>query len=325
MSLSQPIAKGILAHSWSVRMGVALCLTRNKSLCACFWLAVAMRVIAPVALAAPAGAEELSQRLERAEQSVVLLNFKQARVAFDVVRREAAEGSALWQRASYGAVLARLQSPAVGRADVAGAIGLLEGLIEESGPDSAIRAFAYKTLGRVHHMRDYPGDLVDRPAAREAYTRVIEDFPEHPLADTCRFYRIQTYLEVVGDPKAVTEGVERVRRYVRDADAPANTSVLLEMAGEAVLRLGRYAEAVDLFSQAYQIGLLDAGKTDLFLWRLGQLAEEVGDWERAVFAYQEIIRATGSGRGYEARLRLSELARRFPGMQIEVIELDDLK
>lgn len=316
---------GVLAHGPNVRRRIAACLKRNKFMRTCFWLALAAGVAAPPALAAPADAEELSRRLAQAEQSVVLLNFKQARVTFDAVRREAAEGSALWQRASYGAVLTRLQSPAVGRGDVAEAVRLLEGLIGGSEAKSPIRPFAYKTLGRLHHIRDYPGDPVDRSAAREAYTRVIEDFPDHPLADTCRFYRIQTYLEVVGDPEAVTEGVERVRRYARAGNAPANSSVLLEMAGEAVLRLGRHAEAVDLFSQAYRIGLLDAGKTDLFLWRLGRLSEQVEDWETAVFAYQEMIRATGSGRGYEARLRLSELARRFPAMEIEVIELDDLK
>ena len=254
----------------------------------------------------------------------MLLNFKRAQVQFEALRVEAEEGSEFWQKGSYGAALSLLQSPAVGRAEVSQAVNLLDDLLRKSSSGSAIRPFAYKTLGRIHHIRDYPGDPVDLPAARAAYSRVVEDFPDHPLAETCRFYRIQTYLEVVSEPQSVEQGVEMVRDYAESYDDQAATSVLFEMAGESMLRLERYAEAISFFSRAYRLGLLDPGKTDIFLWRLGRLAERIEDWDTAIFAYQEMIRKTKSGRTYEAHLRLSELAKSFPKLKIEVIKLDQL-
>ncbi len=284
------------------------------------WLVVALLGVGGCTRTDYAG-EDSAALLEQAREQVKIFNFAIAQPMFAQLTQDLKEGSDDWSEAMIGlAVCAWHRSPN-GPDHVATARTALERLVAEESAGGRFKAHAAFMLGRIAEVLDYPTDVVDLEQARKHYRRVIETWPQAPIAPEAELRLAGSYLQEFASADRVREGIAVLERWLAKYPGHMGSSLAARLIGDAYhLSLDDHDTAFQWYLRAAEMGLLNTAQEGNFYWMLASLAEEEDrDVDVAVRYYQKIIQETPrSGRAYEAQLRLAALRERFPERNITV-------
>ena len=218
------------------------------------------------------------------------------------------------------------------------------GEMAERFPDHELAPHALLYMGRIHDIRDFAGDEPDYPAARAAYQRILERYPDHPVAADAAIRYGLTYVKQVANPVEIAKGVAFIQAwYEENPDDPMAPVVTLFLGNMYDQFLGDRAQALAFYDKTSRLGFVNAGRAGVNLWRKAELAIEVGlesigkpipadGWsawafdgipeeylKTAIETCQTIITEyPRSGRGYEAVLVLRAIRENRPELEFDI-------
>jgi len=244
-------------------------------------------------------------------------NFEAARELFGSVIKETGPGTEPWAHAVFGvAVSAHQRSPST-RKGVEEAERLYRLLLEKAA-GSKFAPRAVLSLGRLAELRDYYEDPVDLETARQWYRRVIDDWPELPIAGEATLRLSATFVQTY-DPALVRHGVAMLESWLATRENEPLAAGMWQYLGDTYFSpLADHESSLRCYRKAESIGFLDANNVGTLFWRMAVLAERfVKDRERAVEYYGKVIRSgAASGKGYQAQISLERLGAPVPKLKL---------
>jgi TolA-binding protein len=120
-------------------------------------------------------------------------------------------------------------------------------------------------------------------AARAAYDRLLQQFPNAPSAAEARFHRLLSLYQL-DDPKLVQEADD----FLRVATDPLERAQASLLKAEALFKQKKYAEAALLYAKLGDTGLAEELKTKA-LYKLGWCQAQTGDYPAAIKTYTQYI------------------------------------
>ncbi len=276
-----------------------------------FGLCIAVLLIGDVARAQPSDVE-----LEAARQSIVDIDWKQTIKLYTPIREAAAAGSDIYTEATFCLAVANhhVQPPDGGT--IANAKSLYQKVIEQS-PGGKWAARAMMNLGRIDELRDYPDDVVNFDSAREQYLKVVQTFPNDPIAGEATLRAAATLIMAFDEPDytKVKQGIAMLEQWLASHPDEALKSVMWQYTGDAYFRpLADYKNALRCYEEVDRLGWSDKGNQGPWYWRSAQIAERYLDQpDIAAKYYRKIIVETpNSGKAYESILALKRLGKPVP-------------
>ncbi len=192
-------------------------------------------------------------------------------------------------------------------------------------PDKNLAGRAIINLGRIAELRDYPGDIIDLDTARKYYQQLIDTYPNEDLADEAILWKAGTYIQVVGDKQSKEQGVTMLEDWLAKRPDNAFASPMWTYLGQTYeLELDNPQRSLECYIKADKIGLPAESSISAFYWRMAIMAQKIpSQLDTCVKYYQKIIKITPtSGRAFEAKLALDELAKAHPEKNIQVPEIE---
>lgn len=244
-------------------------------------------------------------------------NFEAAHKLFTTVIKEAARGSEQWAHAVFGsAVCAHHRSPTTEkRIEEA---ERLYNLLLESAADSKFAPRSALSLGRLTELRDYYEDEVNLEAARQWYGRVLNDWPDLPIAGEATLRLAATFVQTY-DPAQVRHGVKLLETWLATREDEPLAAGMWQYLGDTYFYpLADHETSLRCYRKAEAIGFLDSNNVGTLFWRMAVLAERfLEDRELAVEYYGKVIRSgAASGKGYQAQIALERLGAPVPELKL---------
>ncbi len=259
--------------------------------------------------------------IDRAEELLALYDFDEAYKLLTPHLGLMEEGTPEWARALYLHSMAGWQSLPPSRGRIEDAREAFHYLAEKA-PASTYAPMALRNLGRMAELRTYPGDVMDTEKARDYYQRVLEGWPGTLMAHEAAARLAGTYIQDVLNVGSIQKGVTFLEDYLEQYPNNELAGLMWEYLAETrYLMLDDKEGALLALINADKAGWVDPNKTLMNLWRMANLAEELGQVELAVSAYRRvIIEHTRGGRSWEARQRLLALRDAHPEYRISLPE-----
>ncbi|HEY5952831.1 MAG TPA: tetratricopeptide repeat protein, partial [Terrimicrobiaceae bacterium] len=130
---------------------------------------------------------------------------------------------------------------------------------------------------------DSQRQLGNAKAARAAYERLLQQFPNSPSAPDARFHRLLTLYQL-DDPKLVQEADDFLQR----ATDPLERAQANLLKAESLFKQKKYREAGALYAKLGESGLANDLKNKA-LYKLGWCQAQSGDYAGAIKTYTEYI------------------------------------
>ena len=285
----------------------------------------ALAVLLLVAQISVCAGEVTAPSLQAAGEKLAIHDFIQAEKDFRSALATWPEAAPGRERALYGLALCLWHrtpaTPLLNRE----ARELLAGLVRDY-PESEVAPLAQRSLARLLEVNDFPGDVIDRAAARAAYQDVIQRWPEHPAAAQAGLHLAGAYLREVTDPVAVAEGLRLLRVWIAAHPGHELAPVAWEYLGSASDLLAHdSAAALEAYRAAEALGFVVPSRASVTRWRMAQLAEQAGQNDVAVDCYRKVIQLTPrGGRAHDAQKALRRLAQQNPDLAIDIPSIPGL-
>jgi outer membrane protein assembly factor BamD (BamD/ComL family) len=179
------------------------------------------------------------------------------------------------------------------------------------------------TLGRIAEVIDYPSDTPKIEQARDWYEKTIALWPESQAAHFATFRLAAIQINTFQDSEQVRQGTTLLEEWFEQHPehelAPVAASFL---ARSYDLVLNDVSQALEWYLKGESLGWVTQTKISDYRWRIAQLAEQTDQPRRAVEMYQKIIRENYiQGRAYISQLRLQELTKQYPEIEIQIPEV----
>ena len=277
-------------------------------------------VIGLLALSLPLGAaarKTVDERLEQAVAEVSYFSFARAYKLFKIVSDDSNASPARRQQALYGMAVCAQQISPPNKSRIDEAIGLYELLLGE-GPDSKFAPRATMNLGRIAELSDYYQDKVDLEAARRWYQKVIDRWPDKPIAGEAALRIAGTHIQTYDEPR-VRKGVKLLESWLaKHPKDPLASGMWQYLADTCFFPLKDYARSLECYQKADRIGLLETGRKGIVYWRMAVVADRFcKNRELAVTYYTKIVTITPtSGKAYEAQSALKRLGAPVPEIKL---------
>jgi tetratricopeptide (TPR) repeat protein len=187
----------------------------------------------------------------------------------------------------------------------------LELISQTEGSPSQWRQLAMLNLAQLYDQVDYTSDTPQPAKAIELYSRILDEFPDSPIATQAILYR--STLEIADmNPQSASKAVRQLRLWAEQHPNDPDLYNLWCLIAQASLHpLNRPDETIAAYRKAEQAGLPPNSRKDIFFWRLANLAETSGQIELAIHYYREIAEnLQHTNFAYEASLRLAALESR---------------
>jgi tetratricopeptide (TPR) repeat protein len=235
--------------------------------------------------------------------------------SFDLAEKEFAEaraatepGSEPWLQASLGLAVALHHRVPLSAARInEQAVPLYEEVFAQGGR-SLLAARAALNRGRAAQERDEQSDTVDTPTAQLWYRKVIDGWPEEPIAGEATLRLAVTYIESF-EPEAVRQGIALAEARAQSRPNEIWASSLWLLAGDSWWTvMGNRPDAIRCLLRAEEAGLPDPSRAWIPVWRIACLAELENQNDVAIEHFKRIItKYPASGKGWEAQQRLRAL------------------
>lgn len=263
--------------------------------------------------------EEAQQRLDAGLEQIAVFNYTGALELLRPVPTSLPEGSEAWQKAAFGLASALRYRQPVLQVNIEEAKALFKQLAE-TAKDPNIKALSMLELARLHELEDFPGDVKGVEEARAVYQDILDKQQGTTLGAEAAVRYAMTYLKDFKDPANLEKGINLLTEYL--ASYPDNQLAAVMWQTIAYVE-DRYrldpAASLTAYEEARKHGFAVPARKDNDLWIMSQLAEQVGDKEKTIALYQDVISETPrSAHGTLARQRLEELAEANPDMTIEI-------
>ena len=244
-------------------------------------------------------------------------DFHRAHDVFAAVARHADEGTEKWQEALFGRAVCAEQITPPSAERTAEARKLYEQLLA-AAPRGRLAPRVWMNLGRMEELtglRQTPARLA---AARACYERVVEHWPNDPIAGEATLRIAATWIQTF-DTEAVNRGVDTLRIWLAAHPADPLASAMWQYLGQTYFYpLAMYEESLDCYIRADGLGLLEPGRAGIVYWRMAAMADRwLGQRDVAVTYYTKIVTdAPASGKAYEAQMALRRLGAPVPEIRL---------
>lgn len=229
-----------------------------------------------------------SEKLEKAESLVRILDFEGARELLLTTRPLFEKGEPQWSRSTYLlAVSDRFIKPVVPER-IREAESLLEELFRESG-NPELRSQAALDLGRLREREDYPGEPTDLAKARSWYREAEAIAPGIDMIARSRLRLAFSYAKQL-EKEPVQEAITILKEFLSEHPDNPWSSVTLQYIGDLyAFWLNDTAAGFPYYERAYERGFSIETLTDRFLWRIIVWAEENNRPEKVIQYASELI------------------------------------
>ncbi len=270
------------------------------------------------------------QALEEGLHQVSSLRFDTGYVAFDEAVRKGKPGTDLYVKALFGKATCAHHRMPPSSSTIQEAAQLYQ-QVERQEPGSLLAAKSLLSLGRIAEMRDYFGDEINMPLARQYYKQVAEKWDGQPIAGEATLRLAESYMQTYTEDDAIT-GVAFLEKYLdRHPDDPLKSAMwqylgdsyfspLSQVTENDAQRLVYYRKSVTAYQQAAKIGWMQKGRQGAIYWCVAKMADRyLNDAPLAAEYYAKIIIETpNSGKAYEAQLAIQRLNREHPELKAPV-------
>jgi tetratricopeptide (TPR) repeat protein len=272
-------------------------------------LAGAFLAVTAVTAASPEGQETAaSEKIARAAQEVAYVNLEKARDLFAEVRASTRPGQPDWERAIFGEATCIWHLLPIERANAEQAAKLFSELIARA-PQSSFAPRAMMNLGRILELPEDRDDPIDLPGARVWYQKVLDGWPNDPIAGEATLRIAGTYIQTYDDAQ-LREGVALLRSWVEAHPRDPLASIMWQYLAETYFfPLNDYQRSLEAYEKVDELGWADQGLQGKYYWRIAQMSERfLKNRDAAIKFYNKIIDETpSSGKLYEAQLGLKRL------------------
>lgn len=186
------------------------------------------------------------------------------------------------------------------------ALRIFEILIADNDTDAIALASAYYTA-RIAQSNPFEQDITE---AKKRYWDLYERWPERFFGQMAfvKYATLHIY-DDDGSEEMAWERIQNLEPIVSDISIPELRQNVHRIMGEAYASFGLDSElAYEHLLEAYQLGIPVVSIRIEVLERIGSLGEELGKKERALLAYDELIR---SAPRHEKLLEFVEAAERI--------------
>jgi len=272
-------------------------------------LAGAFLVLAAIAVAWAEGLHSsASEKIARAAQEVTYVNLEKARDLFAEVRSATKPGQPEWEQAIFGEATCIWHLLPIERSNAEQAAKLFAQLIEQA-PQSRFTPRAMLNLGRILELPEDRDDPIDLPGARVWYQKVLDGWPNDPIAGEAMLRIAGTYIQTYDDAQ-LRKGVALLRNWVEEHPRDPLASIMWQYLAETYFfPLNDYQRSLEAYEKVDELGWADQGLQGKFYWRIAQMSERfLKNRDAAIKFYNKIIDETpNSGKLYEAQLALKRL------------------
>ncbi len=263
--------------------------------------------------------EEAQRRLQDGLEQIAVFNYTGALELLRPVPASLPTGSEAWQKATFGLASSfRYRQPVV-QDNIDKSILLFEELVEKAS-DPNIKTLALMELARLHELEDYPGDVKAMDEARAIYQKIMDANVGSFLGAEAALRYANTYMKAYDDPESMGKGIRLLTDYLATYPDNELAAAMWQTIAYAEDRFRLDAAAsLAAYEEARKHGFAVPARKDNDLWIMTQLAEKIGDRDKVIALYQDVITETPrSAHGTLARLRLEALAKKHPELNIEI-------
>lgn len=267
-----------------------------------------MKRIATLLLAGGVALEAYGQDIGTAWREVEVFDFARAGRHFEESARTAQAGTPGWIEATAGLALSLHQQQPDRPADKDRAARLYDELIAalRNTPTHPVYALALYERARLAQQTD--GKPGDEELARRHLRTMLAECADPLLVNAAVLDLAQLdLLRMKADD--VRRGITLLEDWLRSHPAnPLAAAQWLQIAMARTYPLQEPAQALQAYLAADAAGIANLQARPAVYWRIGQLAEELGDRDTAVRYYRMILQDLGrTPRAYEAQARLRQL------------------
>lgn len=270
------------------------------------------RLLLPIlALLAACGPADPPPTLEAGLAALAARRYQDAERALERALPALAPGSEDWQRCVVALAAAWQHDPQLSAAHTQRAAALYEALWTHGSGER--RSWAALQLARLAQLRDFPGDLPDRAAARRWYRAAIDADPDSVLASQAVAYLAGCWVEELTPQGFAAAEAVLVERLTARPEDPLAALLWMQLAELRQLYRGDLPGAIAALQQVVARGGGPPAWRWRTHWRLATLAERLGERDLAAAAYRHIAaHELRSGRADAARRRLLRLGEEPP-------------
>ncbi|HEY3593323.1 MAG TPA: tetratricopeptide repeat protein [Polyangiaceae bacterium] len=273
------------------------------------FLAVTTLSAATASSDAPAAQEKLAEAM----QQVAYINLEKARTLYAEAKASAPRGSADWDKALFGEATCAWHQLPIQRANADEAARLFTELLHVS-PRGAFAPRSMMNLGRILELPEDRDDPVDLPGARAWYQKVVDLWPNDPIAGEATLRIAGTYIQTF-ETKAIATGIERLRGWVEARPGDPLASIMWQYLAETYFfPLKDYQRSLEAYDKVDALGWTEKGLQGPTYWRIARLCDRfLNNRQAAIKYYTKIIDETpNSGKAYESALALRRLGAPVP-------------
>jgi tetratricopeptide (TPR) repeat protein len=255
--------------------------------------------------------------LDKAVWEVRVFSFENAYKYFKEAKDKSPGGSETWQQAIYGQAVCAQQFSPPEKKKIEEAQQLFGELLKTC-PKSKYASRAMMNIGRIFEVSDFYEDAINLEEARAWYQRVVDGWPNDPIAGEATLRVAHTYIQTY-DKKQVQKGVEILEAWLKaHPDDPLASAMWQYLAETYFVPLQEYRKSVDCYIRADEIGLMEKGREGGVYWRVARTADKLlKDRGIAVKYYTKIITLVPtSGKAYESQLALKRLGAPVPKLEM---------
>ncbi|WOO41277.1 tetratricopeptide repeat protein [Rubellicoccus peritrichatus] len=275
------------------------------------------------------GPAELSDRekndlIESGVAALEFFDFKKAYEDLSKVRPQLEEGSKQWEEVTYGLALAAWHTSPPDGFMVGLATELFQDLINQ-GKSPEIIAQVRLDLGRIYEITDFPGDKVNVEKAQQEFETVMKQNPGNDYGYQGMLRLAQTYVQEL-DTANAEKAANLISDYIARYPESEWKSVAAQYLGDIYyMYLGDDTKALEAYKIAKAAGFPNKSSMDVYIWRMGILAERTGkDRDATDYFYEIVTEYPRSVYGTYARDRVAEYVDKHPNSGVVVPELQQV-
>lgn len=263
--------------------------------------------------------ETVARTLAAALTNVGYLDYEHALPLYREAMAASKEGSEPWQEATYGLAICLQQVSPITKNNIDQAVSLFNRLIEKS-PQSRFAPRAMMNLGRIEELRDYHNDVIDLVKARGWYQKVLDGWPNDPIAGEATLRIAATHIQTM-DVKQDQIGIDILKKWLAAHPKEELASIMWQYIAETYFYpMQDYQQSLEAYEKVDQLGWTDEGNQGRVYWRIAVMCDKyLKNRDAAIKYYTKIIKETPTtGKAYEAQVALRELGAPVP--EIEIFE-----